>query len=125
MNRGRLLQGLIAVVALHSLLLGGAMLADPHRTLNLAGWDYDGDRFFPAQCGIFLVILGLGYVVAVRHRAYAWGLVASKVIAVLFLAGELLRGSGPPMLLAAAGVDASMAAAVTSLLVLTKAGPRS
>ena len=116
MRMQRPVSWVIGAVALHSLALGTSLLVSPRATLGLVGWTYEGGRFFPAQCGVFLVILGLGYVAAVRHRSYAWGLVVSKVVAVVFLVGEALWGGAPPILLVAAALDAAMAVAVGWLL---------
>jgi hypothetical protein len=105
---GRVYRWMTSAVALHSLLLGTSLLVAPVRVLGLAGWAYEGSRFFPAQSGLFLLILGVIYVVAVERPALAWVIVLSKALAVLFLVGEAVAGNCPPVVYAAAGGDAAM-----------------
>jgi hypothetical protein len=113
----RLQSLIIAAVALHSLVLGTAMLARPAQTLQLAGWQYEGPSFFPAQSGLFLLILGGAYLAAIWHHSFAWFLVASKAAAVAFLLAEYATGNGPPSLLPAALLDGLMGLAVAAVVV--------
>ncbi len=116
MNARRLQKLIIAAVALHSLILGTAVLARPAWTLQLAGWQYEGPSFFPAQSGLFLLILGGAYPAAIWRPAFAWFLVASKAAAVVFLLAEYAFGGGPAMLLPAALFDGLMGLAVPASL---------
>jgi hypothetical protein len=111
-NVCRLDRLLIAAVGLHSLVLGTALLVHPAWILGMAGWQYDGPLFFPAQSGIFLLILGGAYLAGIRHRPFAWLLVASKAAAVTFLLVEYALGNGPVLLLPAAVFDGLMGLAV-------------
>lgn len=102
----------VAAVALHSVLLGVLMLAMPLRLLALVGWSYEGSRFFPAQSGLFLLILGVVYAAAIWRRSLVPVIVMSKAMAVVFLVGETIAGQCPPIVYATAAGDATMAALV-------------
>ncbi|HUT24826.1 MAG TPA: hypothetical protein VM492_10825 [Sumerlaeia bacterium] len=102
----------IAAVALHSLMLGAAMLFWPAWTLDVVGWEHDASLFFPAQSGVFLLILGGAYMAGVWHRPFAWLLIASKATAVVFLVAEYVLAQRLPLLLLAALFDGLMGAAV-------------
>jgi hypothetical protein len=115
-NARRLERLVIAAVALHSLVLGTALLARPARTLQLVGWQYEGPSFFPAQSGLFLLILGGAYLAAIWHRQFAWFLVGSKAAAFVFLLAEYATGNGPVMLLPAALLDGLMGLAVAAVV---------
>ena len=110
-----LLSWLLAAVALHSFVLGIAMLATPFWMLSLFGWDVGGSRFFPAQSGLFLLILGIVYAAAVRDRSLVWIVILSKAFAVAFLVGEALGGSCPPVVYVTALIDGVMGSAVALL----------
>ena len=106
----------VSLVAAHSLVLGAALMLAPARVLALAGWPYDGPRFFPAQSGVLLLILGLGYLAGLRLRPFAWFLVVSKGIAAVFLAVAFFAGHAPPLALLQAALDGLMGLAVALLL---------
>ena len=112
MNIRRPDQFIIGAVALHSIILGAAMLFQPTRMLGLVGWEYEGSVFFPAQSGIFLLILGGAYVAAIWHQPFVWLLVASKATALVFLFAEYLAGNAPPIILLQAVLDGFMGIAV-------------
>ncbi|NOX56757.1 MAG: hypothetical protein GXP27_20405 [Planctomycetes bacterium] len=107
---------IVTLVALHSLLLGAAMLFFPTRTLHAVGWTYDGDVFFPAQAGLFLLILGSAYIAGLWHDGFVWLLVASKVAAVLFLVFEYLLGHAPTVVFFAALLDGLMGLSVGAIM---------
>lgn len=112
MNRSAAKVLLISAIALHSLILGTAMLLCPARTLQLGGWSYDGPLFFPAQSGVFLMILGGAYLAAIWKQSFAWLLVASKAAAVIFLLGCFALSLAPTKVLLVAALDGTMGAAV-------------
>ena len=109
---------LIVSIALHSIIVGAAMLMAPIRTLALFGWTHVGQTFFIEQSGVLLVILGFAYVLGLWHRSFACFLVASKGIAVMFLLAEYFSGSAPAMVLLTALIDGMMGTAVAVVLVL-------
>ena len=112
MNALRVRQVIAGAVALHSLLLGSLMLVCPGRVLALTGWKCEGSLFFPSQSGLFLLILGCGYAAGIRHRPFAWFIVASKSAAVAFLVVQYFLGNAPVLLLPVAALDGVMGAAV-------------
>jgi hypothetical protein len=113
----RWLPFLLAGVALHSITLGILMLWNPLAVLQWVGWSYEGSRFFPAQSGLFLLILGVVYVGALWHRPLALVLVLSKVFAVVFLVAETMAGNCPRMVYLPALADGAMGLAVAVLLI--------
>ncbi len=124
MNRRWVEVFVISAVALHSFALGFAMLVRPAWTLALLGWDYEGPLFFPAQSGIFLLILGGAYLTAIWRRPFAWFLVASKAAAVAFLVSEWGLGGGPSMVLVAAFFDGLMGTGVAVAVLLASRAER-
>lgn len=106
------LNWVLALVALHSVVLGVAMLGWPLEILEAFGWEFTETRFYPAQSGLFLIILGIVYAMAIRQRAYVPIVVFSKVFAVAFLVSEAWRGSCPPIVFLTAAIDGFMGALV-------------
>jgi hypothetical protein len=123
-NRNGIGRVIILAVALHSFVLGMLMLLAPRWTLRLAGWPYDGPLFFPAQSGIFLLILGSAYFAAAWFRPFAWLLVGSKAAAVVFLVTCSFLDAAPPQILACAAADGLMGAAVAWALLDLRVRPR-
>ena len=117
MNCHKLEKIIIAVVAAHSFVLGAALLTRPEWTLSLANWDYEGNLFFPAQSGVFLVLFSGVYLEALRRRSFAWLLVATKAVAFFFLITTCWIGIAPPMSLVAASFDGLMGLAVFLIVV--------
>jgi hypothetical protein len=103
---------LVLVVAGHSASLGLSLLLFPRWALQLVGWPYDGQVFWPSQAGLFLVILGIVYASAIRLRPAIWLLIGSKASAVVFLLVGVVR-LGAPQIAALLGVaDGLMGLAV-------------
>ena len=124
MTRRRITQIIIGAVGLHSLVLGTIMLLTPIPFLNWMGWSYHGPVFFPSQSGIYLLILGAAYFAGIFHRPFAWFLVTSKAIAVLFLLGHAMANTAPwPMMIQAALLDGLMGIAVTVALIADRDTP--
>ena len=122
-NSRRLEQLVVGAVALHSLILGTVLLLFPARTLHLAGWDYDGPLFFPAQAGIFLIILGIAYTIGIWRRSFVWFLIGTKAVAVIFLVSQYLAGTGPALLLLAAVLDGVMGGGVAAATLNARCSP--
>jgi hypothetical protein len=106
------LNWVLAVVATHSVVLGLAMLVWPLAVLSVFGWEFSETRFYPAQSGLFLLILGIVYATAIGRPAYVGIVVLSKAFAVAFLVAEALSGSCPPVVYLTAALDALMGIAV-------------
>jgi hypothetical protein len=106
----------IIIVGMHSLVLGVGMLFAPIRFLSLAGWPHPpaDDPLFASQSGIFLIILGVAYLAALRHDVFIWLIVGSKLAAVLFLFGHGLFAGAPFQVMLLGGVDACMGLLVVS-----------
>jgi hypothetical protein len=107
----------ISLVALHSFVLGCVLFAAPGWLLGLFSWDYEGSMFFARQAGAFLVSLSFGYILALKYKEAAFFIVASKIVAVVFLLTEFLFRSAPPIILLAGVFDGLMAIAVGILIV--------
>ena len=117
MNIRQIKKLLICAIALHSFVLGTALLVNPKWVLGLSGWNYNGPSFFPAQSGIFLLILAGAYLAGLWYRAFAWFLVASKATAVVFLIAEYIIGAAPRLVLLAAFFDGLMGVVVAIALI--------
>ena len=119
MNFRRLEIAAILLVAGHSVILGAAMLFWLVGTLDLFGWDYQGPMFFPAQSGVFLMLLGGIFLAAIGHRKLIWFIIASKSTAVVFLVSQyfLLSPAAPATILLAAVCDGLMGAAIAAIFI--------
>lgn len=117
MNLHRLEKIVISLVALHSLVLGSAMLFIPTYTLRFFQWQYQGDLFFPAQTGIFLILFAVIYLAALWRRSLIWYIVLTKAAAVVFLLGAyfILSDEAPRVILITALLDGLMGAALAAL----------
>ncbi|MBM3851918.1 MAG: hypothetical protein FJ399_02040 [Verrucomicrobia bacterium] len=107
---------LIALIGLHSLALGILMLAVPRFMLGLLGFAGDIPLFFPSQSGIFLLVLGICYLLALRERGFVKVILISKAGAVLFLVTHAALLHAPPIIWAAAAGDAAMLTALAIAL---------
>lgn len=104
----RLLQAVIALIGLHSCALGVVMLFAPRFMLRMFGFSLSIPIFFPSQSGIFLLILGVCYLVALIEPGFVKVILISKAFAVLFLFTHAAFLSPPPMIWAAGAGDATM-----------------
>ena len=118
MSRSQLRKAVTAAVALHSACLGAAMLIAPEVTMRLTGLAYEGSLFFPRQAGVFLLLLGIVYMEAVRRPRWGWFLVFSKVVAVAFLCAEYAWEMRQDAILLAAALDGLMGATVAILILV-------
>lgn len=112
----RLLRLLIALVGVHSLVLGTAMLVATRFLLATFGFPAEGSIFFATQSGVYLVILGVLYLGALSVPPFVWSIVLSKTLAVIFLLVHAAFAGAPPIIWLAAAGDAGMLAAVVVLL---------
>jgi len=119
-SANRWLSTALILVGVHSVVLGILMLLWPLALMQRVGWAYEGSPFFPAQSGLFLLILGCVYLVAVRYRVLASVLVFSKAAAVVFLVVETAAGYCPELVYLTAVADGLMGIAVAVLLYLTR-----
>ena len=108
-RRRRLLLNLALVgIAAHSVALGVAMLSFPMWTLKVVGWEYSGEIFWPSQSGLFLIILGIAYAFALRHRRMVWLIIGSKASAIVFLLAHVIWLDAPRMVIILGVLDGAM-----------------
>ncbi len=111
----RLEDVLVALVVLHSFVLGVAAIAAPEWGLRFTGFGEASPLFFPRQVGVFHVVVALAYAIEwARYRGVTI-LLTAKAIAVLFLGTELLSGPRPWIVPVSLAGDAAMALAVLAL----------
>jgi hypothetical protein len=102
------LKVLVLAVAGHSITAGILLVIFPLWMLKLAGWDYTGQAFWPSQAGLFLMLLGSAYALAIRLRALIWFLIVSKACAFVFLLLSLVWLNAPKVVVAMAVGDGLM-----------------
>ena len=120
----RLVRVLIVLIGAHSCILGLLMLFAPAFMLRLAGFTQPAPLFFPAQSGIFLLIIGICYLLALTRSSFELVIPLSKSLAVLFLTAYGLFLSLPPLIWAANAGDALMLAAFAGALFWRRQGSR-
>jgi hypothetical protein len=108
----------VGVIALHSVVLGAAMLFCPVWTLEMFGWKYNGPTFFPSQSGVLLLLLGISYMGGIYHLPFAFFLVLSKASAVAFLVTQYFTNEEEGLILESATIDAIMGLVVGIALVM-------
>ena len=82
----RRLEGIgIVLIALHSFLIGVALLVATRWVLDFAGWTGIESLFFPRQSGAFHIVLALGYLIEHRRTGGISLLILAKATAVVFL----------------------------------------
>jgi hypothetical protein len=113
---GTILSLVLVAVAAHSIGLGVAFLFFPRRILGLVGWEYTGPVFWPSQAGLFLLILGAAYILAIRLRPLVWLVIGSKVSAFIFLLVSALWVDAPPIVALLGCGDGLMGLAVAVAL---------
>jgi len=99
-------------VAAHSIVLGLMLLFAPRWSLTFVGWEYTGQLFWPSQAGLFLVLLGVVYAMALRLRPLVWLVVGSKACAVVFLLVGRTWLQAPPISTSLGLADGLMGIAV-------------
>jgi len=107
---------LILLIAAHSLILGCLMLFIPNLMLLACGFEQQTPPFFPAQTGLFLMILGACYLASLRMPQLILVILISKAAALAFLVTFGLLLGGPLSIWLAAVGDGAMLAAVISAL---------
>lgn len=87
---GRLEKWLVLLIALHSGAIGIGAVVAPEWGLRFGGFGEASPLFFPRQVGIFHLVVANAYLLEYfRYRGVSI-LVATKMVAVLFLGGMLL-----------------------------------
>ena len=85
----KLLSTVLGLVAIHSLVMGLTLIAQPTVLMEFAGFSPDCDYFFPAQGGVFhLLMFGVYVMGAIHIEKYHYFIVFSifvKAVATFFL----------------------------------------
>jgi len=85
----RLLSTVLWLVALHSIAMGLALIVQPALLMKLSGFSSECERFFPAQGGVFHILMAVAYIMgATNIEKYYYLTVFSiivKGLATLFL----------------------------------------
>jgi len=85
----RVLSTVLWLVALHSIAMGLALIAQPALLMKLSGFGSECERFFPAQGGVFHILMAVAYIMGATHiEKYYYLTVFSiivKALATLFL----------------------------------------
>ena len=102
---------LVAFIAIHSCILGCAILFAPNAILSSFGFAPQ-DPFFPSQTGVFMLILGICYLASLKIPQLILVLLISKAAAVLFLMIHAVFLEAPLVVWLAAAGDASMLGAL-------------
>jgi hypothetical protein len=76
---------LVALIALHSAIVGTMFLAAPQWTMQFAGWHAIDPPFFAYQAGVFHFVLALAYLLEYRRYGGVSILIGAKTIAFVFL----------------------------------------
>lgn len=111
-----LIRGLIALIGVHSCVLGILMLFVPRFMLRVFGFPRPVSIFFPSQGGIFLLILGICYLFALAELAFIKVIFISKAFAVIFLIVHVVFLSAPPVIWVMAAGDGAMFVALGATL---------
>ena len=114
-----ILRWMLLAAAAHSFATGVGLLLQPEGLLVWCGWNSPGEPFFPAQGGVFHVLMAGLYVHAARSAARRWMLLsfvtAVKVTATLFLTIYVLFVRAVWMVALSAVVDGAFALAFLAL----------
>ena len=85
----KLLSTVLGLVAIHSLVMGLTLIAQPPVLMEFAGFSPDCERFFPAQGGVFHLLMFVVYLMgATNTEKYYCFIVFSifvKAVATFFL----------------------------------------
>jgi len=104
------------LVALHSLLVGMTLMANPKGLMRWAGFEVNPEPFFAAQAGVFHIVLAAGYAIAAAGFPDTSSLVQFsvlvKAIATFFLLLYYLLKDRKWVILASGCIDGCMGAAI-------------
>ena len=85
----KLLSTVLGLVAIHSLVMGLTLIAQPGVLMEFAGFSPDCEQFFPAQGGVFHLLMFVVYLMGATHiEKYHYFIVFSifvKSVATFFL----------------------------------------
>jgi hypothetical protein len=105
-------QWLVALICLHSFIIGLMLMFVPRWAVRFGGWADVDPVFFARQAGIFHVVLVAGYILEfVRHRGVSF-MIAAKTLAVVFLLALSIFTEVPWAVPLSGVADGAMAALV-------------
>lgn len=85
----KLLSVVLWLTACHSFLMGIALIAQPPTIMAIVGFSRLGERFFPAQGGVFHIVMGIAYVLGAvnteKYHELIFFAIIVKAAATLFL----------------------------------------
>ena len=91
------------LMAVHSFLVGAGLIMQVPKVMELLGFQPCHEHFFPAQGGVFHVVMAVGYALAacdsVRYRCLALFSIFVKAAATLFLLSYFVFVEGILMIL--------------------------
>ena len=86
----RIEDGLILLIAVHSVMVGIFLLFLTRWGVEFGGWQELSPTFFARQAGVFHIVVAVGYLLEYfRYREVTF-LLVTKIIAVLFLVSMML-----------------------------------
>ncbi len=94
-TRGRLERWIVALVALHSLAVGLALVFLGRWGLELGGWQEVSPLFFARQAGVFHIVVAIGYFLEYRKYGSVYLILIAKSCAVIFLLSTIALGESP------------------------------
>ncbi len=103
---------LVILIALHSFIVGLALMVAPQWAPTFGGWPHVEPLFFIRQAGIFHFVLATGYLVEHYRRRDVTLLLMAKGAAVIFLLGYWVATPVPWIVPFSGFADGLMGAAV-------------
>lgn len=104
----RLEATLVVLVAAHSYVAGGALLAFPSLVTRLGGWPPVESLFFPRQGGVFHLVVATGYLIEYRSHRSVTLMVTAKATAAIFLLLHAVAAPGAWLVPVSGAGDALM-----------------
>jgi hypothetical protein len=110
------IRGVIGFIGLHSSFLGLLLLFEPRLMMRLFGFPPSVPIFFPSQSGIFLLILGVAYLLALLDPTFVRVILISKAFAVVFLFAHAAFLHAPPIIWGMLAGDSTMLVTLSGAL---------
>ena len=68
------------LMAFHSFFVGLGLIVSPTDFFEFLGYNTVTERFFPTQCGVFHILMSVGYVLAILKLKESYDLVIFSII---------------------------------------------
>lgn len=99
----------LILIALHTFLIGVALIILPADLFSIFGYNNLNEPFFAIQAGVFHIVLSIGYIVAVnekcKERYFLQYIILIKFIAFVFLILYYLIAANIPVIILSAIID--------------------